>query len=141
MFKKTLINQLSFRKKIKIIAEGTTVKYKPNQIKMFQIDSTSMGSEKYVPLLVDGKLWFVRVVDEGKINLYQFFFPHGYDGSVLTKYVVHTQGKNPKSIAKAFWRKKLLKYLDNDPWLSDEINQEGVKYTNIPELVSTYNLE
>jgi len=141
MFKKNLINQLSFRKKIKIIAGGKTMKYKPDEIRMFQIDSTSNGSEKYVPLQVDGRMWFVRVVDEGKINLYEFFFPHGYDGSVMTKYVIHKEGKSPKSIAKGFWRKNVLKYLDNEEWFNKEIKQEGIKYINLPEIVMTYNLE
>lgn len=141
LFRKDLLNQLSFRKKIKIITEEGVIKYKPSQIKMFQIDSTSEGSEKYVPKEVEGKTWFVRVVEEGKINLYQYFYPHGYDGSVQMRFVLEKANKKPRSIPSAFWKKKVLKYLDNDKWFMDELNEEGLKYKNIPELIINYNLE
>jgi hypothetical protein len=142
LFNNKLLNQLSFRKRIKVIDEqGLIKKIKPTEVLSFQIDDTSEGSETYVPLEVDGKMWFVRLVQEGALSLYEYFYPHGYDGSVMISYVLKQEGKESARIPAISWRKKLLKYLGQDDWMVKELEQEGVKYKHIPDLVANYNLK
>ena len=138
-FYKDLLNQLSFRKRIKVIHEdGSTFKFKPAEIRLFQIDNTSEGSEVYVPLDIEGKLWFVRLVEQGKISLYQHFFPHGYDGSVQNHYVVKIANKKAKKIPSGFWRKQLLKYASIE-WFENKLLDKTIKYKDLPQLVNEFN--
>jgi hypothetical protein len=140
LFNKKLLNQLSFRKKVKIInPNGLTVKYSPDEIKSFQIDQTSEGSETYVPQRINGKKWFVRQMNTGKVNLFVYYFPHGYDGSVMSKYMVQTSTKENKLIPLAQWRKKLLEYVNQDAWFMKTLQDKSLKYQDIPALVEQYN--
>ena len=48
LFKKDLLNQLTFQKRVKIKTKDGVKKFRPYELRMFQIDGTSRGSEKYV---------------------------------------------------------------------------------------------
>lgn len=142
LFDNKLLNQLSFRKRIKVVDEqGLIKKIKPTEILSFQVDGTSEGSETYVPLEVDGKMWFVRLVQKGKLSLYEYFYPHGYDGSVMISYVLKQEDKETRRIPNISWRKKLLNYFEHDAWFVKELEQEGVKYKHIPDIIANYNLK
>lgn len=140
MFRSKLVNQLSFRKGVKVISkEGKQTKFKPNQIKGFRIQGTSNGAEDYIPMKVKGKMWFVRLHQIGTIELYEFFYPHGYDWSCQSQFLVKYANKNPQQLSSFSWRKRLVEYMDENEWFKAVVKIKRYNYEDIPELVSMFN--
>lgn len=140
LFNNKLLNPLSFRKKVKVtLTDGRRLKLSPSDVQMFSISGTSEGTEVYVPLKLKNKDWFVRLRGKGKVNVYEYFYPHGYDYSVQKAIVLEIAGKDPMLLARASRKKSLLKYMDNDSWFASALKAEKLVYDDIPELVLRYN--
>jgi len=141
MFNNDLVDPLSYRKSISIIEKnGVKKRFKPFQIESLTIEhpNSEYSNIICIPISLNGRGWFVRAVDLGEINIYKMYYPDSYS-AYRSLLVLQTESQEPKQITNPGFRKKVLNYLNNDPFFVEKFQDRAYKYDTLTDLVKEYN--
>ena len=142
-FNKYDINPLYYTKRIVTFQDkGIEIRYKPFEIKSFTLTPGDIIRHEiqYASLIVNGKNCFVRVIDIGAINVYEF----ARSSSVApysTLYVLKVPDKESLVVTNPGYKLKVLKYLDNLEYFQKGFEDERQSINTLPSLVKYYNEE
>lgn len=132
--------ELTMFQKVAVKMGETTKTYKPEQVKEYGYESTHFVSRK-----VDGEMQFMKVLSEGRINLYewQFEIQRGNDLVVDSEYYIEkNDGSSEMQKAKTGKFKKTVSDLMSDNVeLVARVQSEDKKYeiAEMTKVVSEYN--
>ncbi|MCP4522463.1 MAG: hypothetical protein GY827_12350 [Cytophagales bacterium] len=142
--KKKSMRILSFRQNdvTRIIDKDSVVAY--------QKDSLYFVKLKYErPIqLIGGMMGFMQVIEQGNLTLLQFDYwiqsePTGQKLSnsyIQTDYYLLAEGeKEPTLIKKFGFRKKMMKFFENQPFIYQQLKTKKWKYKHLQQIVKAYN--
>lgn len=106
---------------------------KPGQIKSFTIDGI-VEKDQFVTMKLYDDYVFLKIVEKGKIEVYEHFHPGGYK-----QFVIKYPFGDPIELRPMKFKKQILKYTNNDPAFMEAFQISKVKYPDLDKLFSRYN--